>query len=102
MEVVATLPPRLALAQVGDEARRLERLGFDTIHVPETVHDSLAMALVAVEHTDTIRVRTSMTLAFPRSPIVVAQAAETWDAHAKRSSSCEPTGIRRAARVPRW
>lgn len=77
MEVVATLPPHLPLGRVAAHVRRLEQLGFDTVHVPETVHDSLAVALLAVEHSDRIAVRTSMTLAFPRSPMVVAYAA--WD-----------------------
>lgn len=77
MEVVATLPPALPLGRVADHVRRLEALGFDTVHVPETVHDSLAVALLAIEHSDWLTVRTSMTLAFPRSPMVVAQAA--WD-----------------------
>lgn len=45
------------------------------MHVPETVHDSLWVALLALEHTSRLRVRTSMALAFPTSPMVVALAA---------------------------
>ncbi|WP_225851945.1 TIGR03617 family F420-dependent LLM class oxidoreductase [Micromonospora sp. AMSO12t] len=77
MELATTLPPTTALREVPAVAARIERLGFDTVHVPETTHDSLAVALLAAEHTSRITVRTSMTLAFPRSPMVTAYAA--WD-----------------------
>lgn len=77
MELVTTLPPHTPLREVPALARRFEKLGFDTIHIPETIHDSLTMALLALEHTRQVRVRTSMTLAFTRSPMVVAYSA--WD-----------------------
>ncbi len=77
MELVTTLPARTQLADVAHAVRRIERLGFDTVHIPETVHDSLAVALLALEHSTWLTVRTSMTLAFPRSPMTVAYAA--WD-----------------------
>lgn len=68
---------RLPLGETGEYARRVERLGFDALHVPETIHDSMAVALLALEHTTTLRVRTSLTLAFPRSPMLLALQA--WD-----------------------
>ncbi|GLY70326.1 TIGR03617 family F420-dependent LLM class oxidoreductase [Amycolatopsis taiwanensis] len=77
MKVYASLDPRLPLSEVPAHTRRLEALGFDGIHIPETIHDSLAVALLAVEHTNRITVRTSVTLAFVRSPTLVAYAA--WD-----------------------
>jgi probable F420-dependent oxidoreductase len=77
MEVVTTLPVDTPLREVATTVRRIEQLGFDTVHVAETVHDSLAVALLALEHSTRLTVRTSMTLAFPRSPMVVAYAA--WD-----------------------
>jgi|HigsolmetaAR206D_1030411.scaffolds.fasta_scaffold00208_8 probable F420-dependent oxidoreductase len=77
MEVVTTLPADTALDQVATRIRRIERLGFDTVHIPETVHDSLAVALLAAEHSTRLGIRTSMTVAFPRSPMVTAYAA--WD-----------------------
>jgi probable F420-dependent oxidoreductase len=52
-------------------------LGFDGLHVAETIHDSLAVALLALEHTTRITVRTAVTLAFVRSPTLVAYTA--WD-----------------------
>jgi probable F420-dependent oxidoreductase len=77
VRVYAGMDPRLPLAQVAAYAAEGERLGFDGLHVAETVHDSLAVALLAVEHTERITVRTAVTLAFVRSPTLTAYAA--WD-----------------------
>jgi probable F420-dependent oxidoreductase len=77
MKVAAGMDPRLALREVPAYARRIEAMGFDALHVAETVHDSLAVALLALEHTERLTVRTSVTLAFVRSPTLVAYAA--WD-----------------------
>lgn len=77
VQAFAAIAPELPLAAVPDYARRVERLGFDGLHVAETVHDSMAVALLAVEHTTRITVRTAVTLAFVRSPTLVAYTA--WD-----------------------
>jgi probable F420-dependent oxidoreductase len=71
------MDPRLPLQAVGVHARRVEALGYDGLHVPETIHDSLAVALLVVEHTERLVVRTAVTLAFPRSPTLTAYQA--WD-----------------------
>jgi probable F420-dependent oxidoreductase len=75
--VYGALDPELSLAAVPAYARRVEQLGFDGLHVAETIHDSLAVALLALEHTTRIVVRTAVTLAFVRSPTLVAYSA--WD-----------------------
>lgn len=77
MKVYAALDARLPLADVPAAARRVEALGFDGVHIPETVHDSLAVALLAAEHTSSVTIRTAITLAFVRSPTLVAYSA--WD-----------------------
>ena len=77
MRVYASLDTNMPLGEVGAYARRVERMGYDGLRVPETVHDGLMVALLALEHTDSLQVRTSVILAFPRSPMVVAYAA--WD-----------------------
>jgi probable F420-dependent oxidoreductase len=77
MKAYAAVDPQLPLAAVPAYARRVESLGFDGLHVAETIHDSLAVALLALEHTTRIIVRTAVTLAFVRSPTLVAYAA--WD-----------------------
>jgi probable F420-dependent oxidoreductase len=71
------MDPRLSLPDVIAHAQRVERLGYDGLHVAETVHDAMAVALLAAEHTERITVRTSVALAFTRSPTLLAYAA--WD-----------------------
>lgn len=71
------MDPRMPLRDVGEYARRVERLGYDGLHVAETVHDALAVSLLAAEHTSRIVIRTSVALAFVRSPLLTAYAA--WD-----------------------
>ena len=77
VKVYAGMDPRLSLPDVIAHAQRVERLGYDGLHVAETVHDSMGAALLAAEHTSRITVRTSVTLAFTRSPTLLAYAA--WD-----------------------
>jgi probable F420-dependent oxidoreductase len=71
------MDPRLVLPDAVAHARRVERLGYDGLHVAETVHDALAVALLVAEHTERLTVRTSVALAFTRSPTLLAYAA--WD-----------------------
>ncbi len=77
VKVYAGMDPRLSLLEAVAHAQRVERLGYDGLHVAETVHDSMAVALLVAEHTERITVRTSVTLAFARSPTLLAYAA--WD-----------------------
>lgn len=77
MKVYAGMDPRLPIAEVGAHAQRVERLGYDGLHVAETVHDPFLASMAALQATERIVVRTSVALAFPRSPMAVAYAA--WD-----------------------
>ncbi len=77
MRVYAGMSDRVSLRDTIAYAQRVERLGYDGLHVPETVHDGLAVSLLALEHTTSLTVRTSVVLAFPRSPMLTAYAA--WD-----------------------
>jgi probable F420-dependent oxidoreductase len=77
MEVIASWPSRMPLREVGTYARRIEGLGFDVLHVPESIHDPFTVAALAITHTSRLVVRTSMVVAFPRSPMLTAYAA--WD-----------------------
>ena len=77
MRVYATTDPRLGPAEIGAHARRVENLGFDGMHVSETIHDPFLLALTALQATSRITVRTSVALAFVRSPVLVAYTA--WD-----------------------
>lgn len=77
MKVFAATDPQLPLAAVPAYAKRVEALGFDGLHVPETVHDALSVSLLALEHTERIVVRSAVALAFVRSPTLTAYTA--WD-----------------------
>ncbi len=77
MKVYSGMDPRLPLRDAIGHAQRVERLGYDGLHVAETVHDALAVSLLVAEHTERITVRTSVALAFTRSPTLLAYAA--WD-----------------------
>ena len=80
MEVWAPMDQRMPLAAVADHALRAESLGFDGLNVPDAVHDGLLLAQAALAATDSLRVATSVLVAFPRSPMNVAHAA--WDLQA--------------------
>lgn len=81
MKVYATIDnPRMELADVPAHAKRAEKIGFDGLLVPEAVHDPFLMSALALEHTSKLTVATSVALAFPRSPTIVAYSA--WDLQA--------------------
>lgn len=75
MRVFALLDAATPPAGVAPAVRRMEALGYDGVHVPETVHDSLLIALLAAQASSTLTVRTAVTVAFPRSPMTMALAA---------------------------
>jgi probable F420-dependent oxidoreductase len=77
MRVYAGMDPRLPLRDVPAHARRIEALGYDGLHVAETVHDPFLVSLVALQSTERLVVRTSVALALVRSPMAVAYTA--WD-----------------------
>ncbi len=77
MQVLAAMAPELPLSEVGDYVRRVELLGFDGVHIAETIHDSLTVAALAAEHSNRLTIRTAVTLAFVRSPTLTAYSA--WD-----------------------
>ena len=77
MQLIASWPSGMQLEDVGPWARRVEALGFDVMHVPEVTHDPFTVAALAFSHTERLVVRTSMVVAFPRSPMLTAYAA--WD-----------------------
>ncbi|HKI73032.1 MAG TPA: TIGR03617 family F420-dependent LLM class oxidoreductase [Pseudomonadales bacterium] len=65
------------LKDVPDAARRAEASGFDYISCGELSHDSMLTMTVAAGATRDIDMMTSVTIAFPRSPMVLAM--EAWD-----------------------
>ena len=72
MKVYATIRAK-ELSEVPILAARVETLGFDGISIPELAHDSFLAATMAAEHTGRIVISTDIALAFPRSPMTLAQ-----------------------------
>ena len=64
-------------AEATEQARRAEADGFDFATCGELAHDSLLTMTVAGCATSRIELQTSVTIAFPRSPMVLAM--EAWD-----------------------
>lgn len=67
----------MPLKDVGAEALRLERLGFECLWTFEAKHDPYLPLAFAAVATSTIEVGTNIAVAFARSPYSTAQAA--WD-----------------------
>ena len=65
------------IGDIVSNARAIEALGFDGATMPEAGYDPFLPLMVAAEHTQRIRLATNVAIAFPRSPMVVAQLA--WD-----------------------
>jgi probable F420-dependent oxidoreductase len=65
------------LRDVARIARAAEEVGFGALWTPETQHNGFYPLLVAAEHTRRILLGTAVAIAFPRSPMVMAQNA--WD-----------------------
>ena len=77
MKVYTSADAAIAPDAVAEFARRAEAAGYDGLHISETVHDPFLLALLALQATDRLVVRTSIALAFVRSPMATAYAA--WD-----------------------
>jgi probable F420-dependent oxidoreductase len=58
-------------------AREVEETGFGALWAPETKHDPFLPLVLAAEHTTRIRLGTAVAIAFPRSPMVLANIG--WD-----------------------
>jgi probable F420-dependent oxidoreductase len=65
------------LKQAPGAARRAEAEGFDIVTCGELAHDSMLTMALAATTTERIELQTSVTMAFPRSPMILAM--EAWD-----------------------
>ena len=75
MKVDTGLP--FDLAQVPAAAQKAEALGYDGVITPETGHDPFLPLTIAAEHTERLELSTAVAIAFPHSPMSLAQTA--WD-----------------------
>ncbi len=69
-----------SVTAVSAAARRAEDLGYDSFSSSETGHNPFLPLVLAAEHTERINLRTSIALAFARSPMDTAYLA--WDLQA--------------------
>lgn len=65
------------LNRVREAAAEAERLGYDGLWTQETQHEAFLPLAVAATATSRIQLGTAIAVAFPRSPMITAQAA--WD-----------------------
>jgi probable F420-dependent oxidoreductase len=65
------------LRTIPEYARKVEALGFDCLWSAETQHDPFLPLAVAATATSRIKLGTSIAVAFPRSPMVLAHIS--WD-----------------------
>ncbi len=59
-------------SEIADVSARIEELGFDGIATPELKRDPFLPLVLAASGTKTVQLATSVAIAFPRSPTVVA------------------------------
>jgi len=67
--------PAAELGRVGDLAREVEGLGFSGLLVSEARHDPFLALTLAAEHTAALDIGTSGAVAWPRSPMHLAQVS---------------------------
>jgi len=70
-----------SLHDVPAAAQAAEDMGFDALWSAETSHDPFFPLVLAAEHTRRIKLGTAIAVAFPRSPMVLAQIG--WDLQAQ-------------------
>jgi len=66
-----------SLREAAEHAQLAETMGFDALWTAETSHDPFFPLVMAAERTEHIKLGTAIAVAFPRSPMILAQIA--WD-----------------------
>ncbi len=77
LKVDSYYPAGVPLSEVGGVARRAEDAGFDALWAAETGHNPFLACGAALAETRDLAAGTGIAVAFPRSPMVTAQAS--WD-----------------------
>jgi alkanesulfonate monooxygenase SsuD/methylene tetrahydromethanopterin reductase-like flavin-dependent oxidoreductase (luciferase family) len=72
---ISTSLPDGKWREVGEAARTFKELGFDQAAAHEVQHDSFATLVPATLSTHRIGLTTSVAIAFPRSPMIVANGS---------------------------
>src|SRR5947199_6192700 len=71
------------LAGAAETAREAEAAGYDGVWSAETSHDPFFPLLLAAEHTERVELGTGITVAFPRSPMHLANIGYDLQAYSK-------------------
>src|SRR2546421_8418511 len=69
------------LSAAAEAARDAEDVGYDAVWTAETSHDPFFPLLLAAEHTERIELGTGIAVAFPRSPMHLANLANDLQAY---------------------
>ncbi len=77
MKLGVRLPQEVNLKEAGRLAKKCEDMGFDSIWLAEMSHDPFILIPVLGEHTNKIRLGTSVALALVRNPMSLAYTC--WD-----------------------
>jgi probable F420-dependent oxidoreductase len=72
-----------ALESIGPKARELEAIGYDGFYTAETQHDPFLPLVLAAEHTERIELGTAIAVAFPRSPMHLANIGHDLQQYSK-------------------
>jgi probable F420-dependent oxidoreductase len=67
----------LDIKSIGEQAKLVESLGYDGLMTEETKDDPFVVMALAAQATTSLKVGTAVTIAFPRSPTVMALSAWT-------------------------
>ena len=67
----------LDIKKIGEQAKLVESLGYDALMTEETKDDPFVIMALAAQATTTLKVGTAVTIAFPRSPTIMALSAWT-------------------------
>ncbi len=65
------------LENVPAQARRADEMGYDYATCGELTHDSMLLMCMAAANSERVELQTSVTIAFPRVPMILAM--EAWD-----------------------
>jgi len=76
MKVLTTLP-QANLNDIASSVKRIEENGYDGVVTLENRHDPFLPLGIAAVNTSRLRLATGVAIAFPRSPMVMANMA--WD-----------------------
>lgn len=72
-----------SLAEIPERIRTLESKGYDAALSYETSHDPFLPLLLAAEHSERIRLMTSIAVAFARTPMTLAQIGHDLNSYSK-------------------